>query len=343
MNPVDEFLHLSAELIFIDKPVSESGSVIISFSEPPVVQYHHIHSEGLRLFCKRQNIRAVKIHIKSFPAVDKHRTDLIPPLSAADMPADALMQIVGKFCESLSRIAHDHFGRCKGLSGRKGIGELFLHQAELHSGLSDLVHACAAAEAAAVDKLHGIAAACGFSRISAGQDHHGIIMMGGHSSPASDPLLHVRHRRPLEISLQAVASVKRDQVILSAHKVQIRAHHFFQPKFILRSVADHCASRDDIEFRKNTVQKRYFRKTGCVLKYDLQSLCLVFLSIYSRQSFQAVFPVMDPVSGESQITSHGSVSVLNYKGRAPHIARSRYREFLRKQIQRICAVLSAVV
>ena len=296
VNPIDKFLHLSAELFLIDVPVTKSGIVIIAFPKPSVIQDDHIHTQLLRLFRECQDIRAVEIHIKGFPAVDKHRTDLVSPLSAADMPADALLQVVGELCESFSGITHDHFGSCEGFAGRKGIGKLLLHQAELHSGLSDLVHARAAAEPAAVYKLHGITASRGFGRISAGQDHHGIIMMRGHSSPASDPLLHMRHRRSLEVPLQAVASVKCDQVKVSADKIQISAHHLFQPYFSFRSIADHRASGDDIELRKNAVQKRYFHKTCCVLKHDLKRLRLVFLCVDSRQPFKGVFSIQYSVS-----------------------------------------------
>ena len=259
------------------------------------------------------------------------------------MPADALLQVVGELCESFSGITHDHFGSCEGFAGRKGIGEFLLHQAELHSGLSDLVHARAAAEPAAVYKLHGITASRGFGRISAGQDHHGIIMMRGHSSPASDPLLHMRHRRSLEVPLQAVASVKCDQVKISADKIQIRAHYLLQPELSPGSVADQRASCDDIEFRKNAVQKRHFHKACCVLKCDLQCLSRIFLSVNSRQPFQTVFTIQNSVTGKSQITSVRPVSVFHSKGRASHVACSRYGELLRKQIQRIGAVSAAVI
>ena len=167
--------------------------------------------------------------------------------------------------------------------------------------------------------------------------------MGGHSSPASDPLFHMRHRCSLEISLQAVTSVESDQVIVPAHKVQVRAHNLFQPYFSPGSIADHCASCDDIEFRKDAVQKSHFHKTCCVFEQDLQRLRLVFLRVDSGQSFQAIFSIEDPVSGESQITPLDPVSVLHNKGRAPHVARSRYRKFLRKKIQGIGAVRTAFI
>ena len=243
------------------------------------------------------------------------------------------LKVIGKLFQSFGRIAHDHFGSCKSLTGHKGVGELLLHKPQLHPGLAELVHSGAAAEASAPDELHRVAAARGLGRLLVRKDHHGVELMGRSPSPASDHLLHVRDRCSLEIALHGMAAVEGDQVVISIDLVKTRAHDFFQSDLLAGGIRDQRASRDDIELGKNTVQKFYFKHSRRVAKNDLQRLRLIFRRVYGRKSLQRVLAVCHPKALKAQVAGRDAVSILRDQRGAPHISGPRYRELLREKIQ----------
>ena len=140
-----------------------------------------------------------------------------------------------------------------------------------------------------------------------------------------------------------MAPVKCDQVILAAHEIQIRAHHFLKADLFVIGIADHSTSGDDIKFRDHPVQKRHFHKTRCVSQKDFQCLSLTLSGVYCRQALESVFAVPDRITRKAQVASLDSVSVLHDQGCASHVARSRHRKFLGKDVKRIGAVITAVV
>ena len=341
--PVDQFLHLAAELLFIDVPVAESGIIIISLAEPAVIQDQHIHSERDCLLCQSEDIRSVKIHIERFPAVEKNRAHLIAPFSTAHMLSDAVLQVVGKRFKSGTGEAHDHFRRRELFTGSKRIGKLLLHKTQLHSGLVVLVFACVAAESAAVDKLHRVAAAGCLCCLFLGKDHHGVVLVRRCSSSAADVLLHMRHRCSLEISFHSVASVECDQVIIACQLVKACGHHFFYSDLFFCSIADQYASCDDVQLRDHAVKKRHLRHTGNILHDDLKRLRFLFGCIDSRESLQTVLAITYRIVVEPKVAGIDAVSILEDQRGTAHISCAGSRKFLREEIQRICAIFSRVV
>ena len=253
MNQTAQIPQLPAEFVLIYKPVSEPPEVIIPVSEPSVIHHDHFNAQALRLFRQRQNISPVKIHVEGFPAVEQDRSHPVSPAASADMRTDTVMQIAGQPGKAFRRKSHNHFRRGKDLPRLQRIGKLFLHQPQLHPGLVKLVPARTAAEAAAVNKLHGIAGSGSFRRLLIREDHHRIKLVGGMSPPASHAQFHVPDMRSLRTPLHSMASEKRDQIKTPVRKVKICAQDLFQYDFLFRNIAHKHAPGDDIRVRKNTV------------------------------------------------------------------------------------------
>ena len=145
------------------------------------------------------------------------------------------------------------------------------------------------------------------------QDHHRIILMTGCTTDTADHLTSVYYRKPLQIPLHGMSSVKSKQVIISVKKIQFCGHHLVHIDLLTALITDINASRNDIQFRKYTVKKHGLHAGSRILQYDLQSLCLIIIRINSRKPRKAVFTVTDSIVLVTHITAHASVTIFQHQ------------------------------
>ena len=235
------------------------------------------------------------------------------------MGPHTVLQILGQTCQALCRKRHDHFRCGKSFPLLQGPGKFFRHEAKLDPGLIELIHAGTAAESSAVYKLQGIAGSCPLRSTLFCQNHQGIDLMGRLSAPRSDLQFQMRDRRFLGTSLHGMAALESDQVVFSGEKINICTEELFKYYCQLGKRAYDDTSGDNIQLRKDPVQKCHLHKACCIFQYDLQSLRLLFLSIDGRKPLQCVFPVLKTVAFEAQITGCCSVPGSENHRRAAHI------------------------
>ena len=91
---VGNTLKSALKLLLIDEPVTETGVIVITLSEPSVIQNHHFDS---KLFCATCNIKYLftgEIEIGCLPVIDKNRTSHVKVLPVADILTDYVVVIV---------------------------------------------------------------------------------------------------------------------------------------------------------------------------------------------------------------------------------------------------------
>src|ERR1700733_118613 len=69
MHFVDEWLESIGEFFRIHKPVSETGAVAISFSEPSIIDNKALHSDACGLFRERLLPRFIHMELRRLPGV----------------------------------------------------------------------------------------------------------------------------------------------------------------------------------------------------------------------------------------------------------------------------------
>ena len=82
-----------AELLLVDVPVAETAVIIVSFSEPAVIDDQKIDAQIFCLFREIQYLLPVKIEIAGFPAVKKNRCHLVFVRSPDHVSADAVSEL----------------------------------------------------------------------------------------------------------------------------------------------------------------------------------------------------------------------------------------------------------
>ena len=112
-----------SDFLFVDKPVSESAVVAVSFSEPAVIHYHHLDAAVLRILCDAHNFIGVEIEIGRFPVVDENRAQFFFPGTADDMPPDEIVIRMRHRSESGIRIRKNGLRCIEGLAAAKLPGE----------------------------------------------------------------------------------------------------------------------------------------------------------------------------------------------------------------------------
>ena len=345
IDTADQLRKRAAKLFFIRRPVAERQEITVSLSEPAVVHDQQIDAEILRLLRQADDPVSVKIKVESFPAVEQHRPHGVAVFSSADMLPDAAVQVPGQLPEAAGAEAHDHFRRGQRFAGRQRIGEFLFRQAHLHACLVILIPLGFRPEAAAVDELHGPASFGMLIRRVIGQDHHRIVLMGGHAAAAADHMRSVRQRRSFRLTLHRMPPAECDQIKITERKIQAGTLQLLDPERSLSLVCYDHASCNDIQLRQDAVEKRNLQSEAMILEKHFQRFRLILFrfGIYGRQSLQGIFPGRDLIAGVAELTAESVVRVLHDQHRAAVIAGPLHRELLRQIIQRIAADIGGII
>ena len=339
IDAVDQLLQCAAQLFLIRDPVSEGLIIIIACTEPAIVHDQHLDPLFFCLLGKLDKQIAGKIKVGRLPAVDEDRTHLVAVLSPAYMLSDARMILMREDRQSAVCKAQDDFRRRKGFSRTQRIAEFIFHKTDLYAGTVVLVLPGFRLEASAVREHHSIDGSVILRRVFVSEDDERIELVRGHSSPASDHLIHMQDGGALENALHRMSSVKGNQIIPARDKVKGRAERLFNIYFSVAAVPDDHRAGNNFTGWKYTVEKRHFHLRDRILRNDLQRLRLCLVRIYCGQPFQSILSLPDLMALIAQIDSARSVRILNDERGTPVIPGSRRRKLLRKGIQRIRAVL----
>ena len=104
-------LETADELVFVDIPVAERAVVVVALSEPAVVHDEHFDAELLGGFGEVDQLVAVKIEVRRFPAVDEQGTLGGLVFAADEVMAVEAVENAAHFAQTLVRKHADRLGR----------------------------------------------------------------------------------------------------------------------------------------------------------------------------------------------------------------------------------------
>ena len=91
--------------------------VIVSLTEPTVIQYHQLYAYLGSLLGNGSNLILIEIKISSFPVVEQNRTLLITESAATDTLHDKFMINVAHLAKTFVRVYHYTLRCLEGLTG----------------------------------------------------------------------------------------------------------------------------------------------------------------------------------------------------------------------------------
>ena len=161
---VDQLFQAALDLVFIDKPVSETGDIQVAFAEPAVVHDQHFDTCLLGGAGNVQKLVAVKIKIGRLPVIDEDGTFFVSPDPADQVVPIEVMEGVGHAAQPLAGIDHDSLGCLEGFSGLQCEGETVRVDAQSHADRIVGITFDLAAEVAGIDQVESIDLALVLSR-----------------------------------------------------------------------------------------------------------------------------------------------------------------------------------
>ena len=342
-HPLDLFhqiMQTAGKLGLIDKPVSQSGTVVVPLAEPAVIQHQHIYAKTCRLFCNVQDLFGVKAKIGRLPVVYQHRTLCQLILSTADMFPDCLVEVVGQGLQSGVTVGQHDFRRGECLSGFQFPAEQIGVNAHYHTHLSQLVALQPGLVAAAVNQCSADARSGCFRAVRRAEQHRGILVVAGCATGAADLLDAVEQQAALHLAFHGVSAVKMHPLPAAPADVQAKACRLCQRHRCLTQVADPGAACHQIQRRQDCIQQGHFNCRCGVPENHFQRLCLVLCGIHCRQPFDAILSRLYRVAVIAQIQGAAAVCMDRSHRRHTEIAYACSGIFQRQRIQRIGAVVS---
>ena len=189
-----------------------------------------------------------------------------------------------------------------------------VRQTDLHPCLSELVESGHPHKSAAVDQLHRVAGSCRLGCLAVSQDQKRVVLMGGGSPPAYDNLLSVGHRYPLRGTLHGMPAIEGHEVIVPADKIQICRECPVEINLLIRVIVYDGRPRDDIQLRKNPIQK--LDPQLCLRVPERDHQCLhpvrICVCIHGRKLRKTVLSIPDFIGVEAQITPRLPALRLNH-------------------------------
>ena len=108
-------------------------------------------------------------------------------------------------------------------------------------------------------------------------------------------------------------------------------------------IDDSDTSRNDVVFRKHSVQKHCLYLCDSILHQNFQRLRLVLSRIDRREPRKSIFAFCDPMALIPQIAAVSTIAVFDRKSRTPEIPRPACRELLRQSVHGVGSILVGVI
>ena len=333
----------TSKFLLVHIPVAQPAVIVISLSEPAIIQHDHFYPKLSSLISKLKDCFSCKIEICRFPAVNEYRSYLIPIFSPAQVMPEASVIIVGKFFQSFCRISEHCLRDNKSFPFFQGIAEGSALHSHDSSCLVKLIFLSLCLKSPTVHKHHSITASGFFCGIFLRKDHCRVVLMTGCSTSASDHLCSVGYRNPLKIPFHGMSSIEADHIIISIEEIQNCRSRLSDIYFLRSGIFDPDAPCNNIVFRKDTVKQHCLHLSYRILQINFQSLCLLWCRINCRETGKSIFPIHNFVSFISKIAAVCPVLILDYQSTASVITVSHTRVLLGQRIHRISPVKSGIV
>ena len=341
---LDELGERAAELLLVDRPVAERAEVVVAVAEPAVVHDEHVHAQVGGLGGKAHELVAGEVEVMGLPAVHEHGARGVAPRAAADVPADAAVQVVGEALQARARVGHDDLGRHELVAGLQRIGEQLVGKAHLHADLLVLGLLDLGLEVSAVHERHGPGAARRLGGIAVAQDHERVVLVRGLAATAADGKGAGKHVLTAGLALHAVLAVEGDDVEAAVDEVQAGALQLLDGDAALAAVLYDGGAADDVDGGQHAVQQLDLEAQPLVGKRDGQRLGVVCvrIGVGGGQAGERVLAAAHLVARVAQVAAEGALGVADDQQRAAQVAVALERELLGQDVERIGAALDVM-
>ena len=343
LDLLHQIVQSAGELFLIDKPVPQSGAVVVPLAEPAVVQHQHIHAEACSFFGNVQDLFRIEAEIGGFPVVDQHRTFCQLILAAADVFPNCPMKLVGQSFQSGAAIGQQHFRCGKTLPCSQLPAEQVRVDSHDYTHLPQLVTLDLGLVAAAVDQSRPHAGTGGFRAVRCTEQHGGILVMTGRAAGAGTLLNAMKQRTAFCLPFHGVSAVEVYPLPAALSHVQTKACRLGQCHRCFAQIADLCTACHNVQFRQHAVFQSPFHRRSRIPQNHFQCFRFVLSGIQRRQTGNGILALFHRVAVVPQIQCTAAVSVYRFHCRHPKIAYACSGIFQRQGVQRIGAVISGIM
>ena len=163
VDVIGELRHGATELGGVDGPVAEAGGVVVTMSEPSIVQHEHFDAVFGGGLAEGEELLAVEVEEHCLPAVDEDGARGIHPLGREEVLPHQVVECVGEFAEALVGAADERFGGLEGFAWGEVPAEGLRVDAQGEASAPQLGDIDLGSEVSAVNQQGTIDAASGLS------------------------------------------------------------------------------------------------------------------------------------------------------------------------------------
>ena len=134
VDPLAEALDALGQFLLVYMIIAQAGGIIITLSEPAIIQYKQFAAQFLCLLRQVQKLAPTKIKHTAFPVVIQHRAFPILPVDRDDMFQYEFVHSLAHTAETLIGYCQNGFRGFKGLAGQQFPAEVVRRYALHHPG-----------------------------------------------------------------------------------------------------------------------------------------------------------------------------------------------------------------
>ena len=107
----------AGEFLFVDKPVTQGGGVVVADAEPAIVHDQHLHTQLSGFVSEGHQLVRIKVEQGAFPGVDQQGPLGVFVRSTDQVVVVEPMENAAHFAHTLVSVDHDCLGGVEGLAG----------------------------------------------------------------------------------------------------------------------------------------------------------------------------------------------------------------------------------
>ena len=316
---VDDRTKPAFELVFVDRPIAETGGVAVALAEPAVVENEGIDPEFCRFVDDGKQLFVVKVEVGRLPIVDDDGTARIHIFGIDDGGTEEIVVRARHPAQSLSGIAQRRLRRFQRLARAEFPAEKLIADTALHAGDAVVRQFRGQSKTAAVKERKPVAFAPLLACVLFDKRKEGIHMMRGISARRAQPQDALRKRRddgrafPPPCARQAQSGEDPSRI----RKFRAEGERLFDLHGLASHVSHGEAANKDVGRIGNRIFQIDLRVGKVIFQGDNERFIRLPCTGHSLERKRALFDLMGKIAEPAHPRS---VRTLDHDRRLPKIS-----------------------